>query len=187
MSNFEKAREAMVVSQLQPAGIMSEAVIEAYRAVKREDFLPENLKAVCYLDESLPLADGTKVLEPLLHAIMVDELDIKRGEKVLDIGDSTGYSAAILEHLGATVAKEAVDAPFDAIIINGAVGEIPEDVLNKLTTGGRLAAIVVPKGKAMGKIVVATKESSGAVAKQVFEDATAAYIRGYEPKAEFVF
>jgi len=183
--NFHKAREAMVVSQLQPAGIMDERVIEAYRSVPRETFLPENLKSVCYLDESIALGNGRFLLEPLLHGLMVDELEIQPGETVLNIGDDTGYSAAIVTKLGGNVTDAAES--YDVILINGAVAEIPDFLTAKLNSGGRLACIIVPKVKAMGKIVIVTRETTGTLAKQVFEDATAAYVPGFEPKPEFVF
>lgn len=186
---LEKAREAMVVSQLQPAGITSERVLEAYRTTPRENYLPEGLKAVCYLDESLRLDNGGVMLEPLLHGLMVEELKIQNTDRVLDIGDTTGYSAAILAKLAGTVVPGTQDTAgsFDVILVNGAVAAIPEALMNKLDVGGRLACILVPGGKAMGKIVIATRENSGAVAKQVFEDAVAAYVPGYEPKPGFVF
>ena len=189
MSVFETAREAMVVSQLQPAGITSERVLDAYRTTPREDYLPENLKSVCYLDESLKLGNGQVMLEPLLHGLMVEELKIKATDRVLDVGDTTGYSAAILAKLGGTVVPgtENTEGAFDVIVVNGAVAELPEKLLNKLDAGGRLACILLPSGKGMGKIVVATREASGAIARQVFEDAIAAYIPGYEPKPQFVF
>ncbi len=188
-SNLQKARESMVVSQLQPAGIISEAVLDAYRNVAREDFLPEHLKAVCYVDESLKLDNGQVMLEPMLHGLMVEELKIKSTDRALDIGDTTGYSAAVLAKLAGTVVPgdENTHGAFDIILINGAVAEIPEKLINKLDAGGRLACILIPNGKGVGKIVVATKEPSGAIAKQVFEDAISAYIPGYEPKQEFTF
>ena len=189
VSIYQKARDAMVVSQLQPAGITSEAVLDAYRTVARENYLPEALKPVCYLDESLRLENGQMILEPLLHGLMVEELNITPNDRILDIGDSTGYSAAILAKLGGTVVPgtEETQGSFDVILINGAVAEIPEKLMIKLDAGGRLACILQSRPGAVGKIVVATRENTGAVAKQVFEDAKAAYIPGYEPKAEFVF
>ncbi len=188
-SNLGKAREAMVVSQLQPAGIISEAVLEAYRSVAREDFVPEHLRSVCYLDESLKLDSGQVMLEPLLHGLMVEELDIQRTDRALDVGDTTGYSAAILAKLAGTVVpgSEDTQGSFDVIVVNGAVAEIPEKLMTKLDIGGRLACILIPDGKGVGKVVIATKEASGAIAKQVFEDASAAYIPGYEPKDAFIF
>lgn len=183
--NYQKSREAMVVSQLQPAGITDANVVEAYRTVARENFLPENLKGVCYLDECINLGNGKVLLEPLLHGLMVSELKVQSGETALIIGDETGYSKAILEQLGANV-KNAADH-YDIVLVNGAVAEIPNSLTDRLNSGGRLAAIVVPAGKAIGKIAVVTKENSGALAKQVFEDAVAPYVPGYEPKPGFVF
>ena len=183
-----KARESMVVSQLQPAGITTERVIEAYRTVAREDFLPENLKHVCYLDESIDLGHGGTLLEPLLHGLMVNELDIQGSEFVLDLGDPTGYSKAILTQLGANVSTELSSSHnFDAILINGAVAFIPDPLIAQLKVDGRLACILQPEAGEVGKIVILTKEQGGTLSKQVFEDAKARYVAGFEPVQGFVF
>ena len=183
--SFAKARESMVVSQLQPAGITNERVVEAYRAVERENFIPDNLKSVCYLDECINLGQGKVLLEPMLHGWMVSELNIKAGETALIVGDDTGYSKAILEHLGASVTATA--GSYDIVLVNGAVSEISNSLTDRLNTGGRLACIVVPFGKAIGTVVIVTKEASGALAKQVLKDAAAPYVPGYEPKPGFTF
>lgn len=178
----------MVVSQLQPNGVSDERVLEAYRSVKREDFLPEHLKAVCYLDENIDLGNGVTLLEPMLHALLIEELEIAEGNKVLDLGDVTGYSAAILSKLGGQVVTnfENPGADFDVILLNGAVAVIPDNLVALLATGGRLGTILQPEGK-VGKIAIVTKEESGALAKRLLQDAKVPYLKGFEPKKEFVF
>ena len=108
--NFEKARENMVLSQLQPSGIVSERVMAAYQAVPREMFVPNALRGVSYLDDDIQLGNGRIVIEPLLYALMVQDAGLEPGDKCLDIGGATGYSAAILAHLtGYVVALEQED------------------------------------------------------------------------------
>lgn len=110
LQNFAKAREAMVVSQLQPSGIVSERVMAAYRAVPREMFVPNTLRGVSYLDDDIPLgvgSGGRTLMEPILHALMVQDAGLAEHDKVLDVAGATGYSAAVLAQLaGAVVAVE---------------------------------------------------------------------------------
>ena len=108
--NFEKARENMVLSQLQPSGVVSEAVMAAYQTVPRETFVPNALRGVSYLDDDIQLGNGRILMEPLLYALMIQDAGLKAGDKCLDIGGATGYSAAILAQLtGAVVALEQED------------------------------------------------------------------------------
>lgn len=108
--NFEKARVNMVLSQLQPSGVVSEAVMAAYQSVPREMFVPNALRGVSYLDDDIQLGNGRVLMEPLLHALMVQDARLQHGDKCLDIGGATGYSAAILAQLtGAVVALERED------------------------------------------------------------------------------
>jgi protein-L-isoaspartate(D-aspartate) O-methyltransferase len=58
LQNFEKARENMVLSQLQPSGIVSERVMDAYRVIPREMFVPNALRGVSYLDDDIQLGGG---------------------------------------------------------------------------------------------------------------------------------
>lgn len=183
--SFTTARESMVVSQLQPAGITDERVIEAYRAVERENFVPGNLKAVCYLDECINLGPNKVLLEPMLHGWMISKLNITGGETALIVGDDTGYSEAILKHLGANPQTSANS--YDVVLVNGAVADITNALTDRLNPGGRLACIQLPFGKAIGKIVLITKEASGTLVRQVLQDAAAPYVPGYEPKPGFAF
>lgn len=108
--DFERARENMVLSQLQPSGIVSERVMAAYQSIPREMFVPNALRGVSYLDDDIQLGNGRVVIEPLLYALMVQDAGLEAGDKCLDIGGATGYSAAILALLaGSVVALEQED------------------------------------------------------------------------------
>ena len=108
--NFDRARENMVLSQLQPSGVVSERVMAVYQAVPREMFVPNALRGVSYLDDDIQLGNGRILMEPLLYALMVQDADLKAGDKCLDVGGATGYSAAILAELtGEVVAVEQED------------------------------------------------------------------------------
>lgn len=108
--DFERARENMVLSQLQPSGIVSERVMAAYQAIPREMFVPNALRGVSYLDDDIQIGNGRVVIEPLLYALMVQDAGLEEGDKCLDVGGATGYSAAILALLtGSVVALEQED------------------------------------------------------------------------------
>ncbi len=107
LQNFEKARENMVLSQLQPSGVVSESVMEAYKTIPREMFVPNSLRGVSYLDDDIQLGGGRVLMEPLLHGLMIQDAGLNVGDKCLDIGGGTGYSAAILALLtGSVIALE---------------------------------------------------------------------------------
>lgn len=107
LQNFEKARTNMVLSQLQPSGVVAGDVIEAFQAVPREMFVPNALRGVSYLDDDIALGGGRVLMEPLLFALMVQDAGLTAADRVLDIGGATGYSAAVLAQLaGHVVALE---------------------------------------------------------------------------------
>lgn len=108
-TNFLQARESMVNSQIHTSGVVSDAVLEAYRTVPRELFVPADKKGICYTDEDLRIGDRY-LMEPMIHARMVEAAQIKPTDIILDVGGLTGYSAAILSKLGKTVMALESDA-----------------------------------------------------------------------------
>ena len=68
---------------------------EAMRRVPREEFLPEDLRDDAYVDSPLPIGDGQTISAPHMVVIMVEQLDLKQGQKVLEIGAGSGYHAAV--------------------------------------------------------------------------------------------
>ncbi|PJB72507.1 MAG: protein-L-isoaspartate O-methyltransferase [Alphaproteobacteria bacterium CG_4_9_14_3_um_filter_47_13] len=103
MHNYAQARQNMVDCQLATNGIMAPEVMAAFRTVPRECFLPENKKGTAYSDEDLVLEKGAFFMEPVVHARMVQVAAPERSQSVLNIGDLTGYSSAILSSLVSTV------------------------------------------------------------------------------------
>lgn len=103
MADFNQARQNMVDCQLRTNKITDPSVIEAFETVPREAFVGDRLKSVAYTDEDLQIAGGRCLMEPMVLARLVQELAISANDVVLDIGCGTGYSAAILSHLAATV------------------------------------------------------------------------------------
>jgi protein-L-isoaspartate(D-aspartate) O-methyltransferase len=73
------------------------------RAVPRELFLPENLREFAYEDSPLPIAGEQTISQPYIVAFMAEALLLKGGEKVLEIGAGSGYAAAVLSEIAASV------------------------------------------------------------------------------------
>ncbi len=101
--NFEAARANMVERQLRPNRIHEPRVLEAMGSVPRELFLPPHLRGVAYSDEDIDLGDGRRLIEPLALAKMLQAAQPRPEDAALVIGCDTGYSAAVLAHLAATV------------------------------------------------------------------------------------
>lgn len=100
---FEKARQAMIDSQIHPMGVVSEAVLNAFDTVPREEFVPEEMQGICYCDEDLEIGGGRYLMEPSVFARLLENADLKKDQVTLTIGSGAGYSAAILSLLVSTV------------------------------------------------------------------------------------
>ncbi len=96
-------REAMVDYQVRARGVRSPRVLEAMRQVPREAFVPMDLREFAYEDTALPIAAGQTITQPWIVAMMIEALDLKGGERVLDVGTGSGYAAAVLARIAAEV------------------------------------------------------------------------------------
>ncbi len=103
MKDPTKLRERMVARQIAARGVRSERVLAAMRAVPRERFVPRRQEALAYEDSPLPIGDGQTISQPYIVAYMAEGLDLKGGEKVLEIGTGSGYAAAVLAEMGCEV------------------------------------------------------------------------------------
>lgn len=93
----------MVNDQLVPRGITDESVLEAMLKVPRHKFVPEGHIHNAYYDCPLPIGMGQTISQPYIVAFMTELLNIKEGDKVLEIGTGSGYQAAILAEIGCEV------------------------------------------------------------------------------------
>jgi protein-L-isoaspartate(D-aspartate) O-methyltransferase len=109
MTDYAAARLNMIESQVRPNGITDRRIIAAMEQIAREDFVPENRKAIAYVDEDVPLspADSAKgprsLIEVMAFARMLQQAMVKPTDKVLVVGAATGYGAAVLSMLGSHV------------------------------------------------------------------------------------
>ncbi len=89
--------------QLRERGITDERVLAAFAAVPREDFVPEDMRAQACDDTALPIGYGQTISQPYIVAFMTQALRLRASDRVLEIGTGSGYQAAILSRLAATV------------------------------------------------------------------------------------
>jgi protein-L-isoaspartate(D-aspartate) O-methyltransferase len=102
-AEFARARERMVMEHLVPEGINDERVLAALRRVPRHRFVPDSLQQNAYEDRPLPIGHGQTISQPFIVAFMSQNLMLKPGDKVLEVGTGSGYQAAVLAELGARV------------------------------------------------------------------------------------
>jgi protein-L-isoaspartate(D-aspartate) O-methyltransferase len=220
-TDFSLAREHMVLSQLQPSGVITPAVLDAFLATPRELFVPADRSEFCYADGNLTLDGGRTLLEPMVLAKMVEVANVRGHETVLCLGGVTGYGAAIVSKLAQTVVdlecddrfggiqRAAVEelglgnimrvigdfnvgapakGPYDVILIEGAMVNMPSKLLEQLKPGGRLLGIQVPERARMGAAVIFEKGTNGEppTSRPLF-DAWVPYLPGCGPVVRFAF
>jgi protein-L-isoaspartate(D-aspartate) O-methyltransferase len=102
-ADFAVMREQMVHSQIEDRGITNAAVLTALRKVPRHEFVPASQQARAYEDHPLPIGLGQTISQPYIVALMSELAQVKRGDRVLEVGTGSGYQAAVLAELGAEV------------------------------------------------------------------------------------
>lgn len=125
MTDYTERRTMMVDTQIRPSDVTKFPIIDAMLSVPREAFVPRNLREAAYVGENIDLGGGRVILEPRTLAKMLDALEIRGDELVLDIGSALGYSAAIMARMAEAVVavEENADMLTDAgglLVENGA-------------------------------------------------------------------
>lgn len=182
--DFAAAREAMVEGQLRPQGVTDRGVLDAMRTVARENFLPSHTKPLAYVDRAVAVSDGRFLAAPTVLGQLLTEMMPQPGQRALVVGAGTGYSAAILKEIGLDVvaiesdanliaaageqgvnvnsgpldAGSANGAPYDQILIDGAVEYLPDAIIEQLADGGRLGAALIERG--ITRLIVGRKAGS---------------------------
>jgi protein-L-isoaspartate(D-aspartate) O-methyltransferase len=96
---FVESRKELVKRLKYEGRIKSQVVEKAFIETPREVFIPDNIKRYAYLDTPLEIGQGQTISAPHMVAIMVEALDLKKGQKVLEIGAGSGYHAAIVANI----------------------------------------------------------------------------------------
>ncbi len=92
-------RNQMVERQIKARGISTPKVLNAFRKVERHKFVLSGYISSAYSDSPLPIDEGQTISQPYIVAFMTEALNLKRTDKVLEIGTGSGYQAAILAEL----------------------------------------------------------------------------------------
>jgi protein-L-isoaspartate(D-aspartate) O-methyltransferase len=208
--DFAAARRAMIENQLRPVGVSDSLVLEAMGTVAREQFVPEDSRPLAYVDRSLPIGGGRYLAAPAVLGQLLTQIAPTPGERALVVGAGSGYSAAVLaaigcevaalerspelaaraRELGITVAEGRLDAghqagaPYDLILIDGAVEFIPDAIVEQLADGGRLGAALAEDG--ITRLIVGQKVA-GAFGYLSIADAGVAPLPGFTRPRGFRF
>lgn len=215
--NFEQARFNMIEQQLRPGKVLDEDVLDLLFMVKREEFVPPTHRRLAFADTQIPLGGGACMCAPIVEALALQALGMKKHENILEVGTGSGYMAALLgahaDHvwsveidpplaeaarenlrrtgasnvsveLGNGLAGLAAHAPYDAIMVSGAVPKVPQVLLDQLKPGGRLFAFEGEAPAMQGAVY--TRSGDGLRRVAVFETVVAS-LRDAEPAASFAF
>jgi protein-L-isoaspartate(D-aspartate) O-methyltransferase len=98
-ADFQSMKKEMVETQIRARGIKDEAVLNAMLKVDRHKFVPEDVRHLAYADRPLAIGEGQTISQPYIVALMTELLELKRGDRVLEVGTGSGYQAAILAEL----------------------------------------------------------------------------------------
>lgn len=91
--------EALIASLKDSGAITTAAVEDAFRAIDRARFMPEELKPDAYEDTALPIGEGQTISQPTVVAFCLEWLRVRPGDCVLDVGSGSGWTTALLAHL----------------------------------------------------------------------------------------
>ncbi len=110
--DLNQARFNMIEQQIRPWEVLDPQVLELLAVVRREDFVPLAHQALAFVDMEIPTGPqpGQVMLAPRVQARLVQDLAVKKTDKVLEIGTGTGYTAALLAHQAAQVLSLEIDA-----------------------------------------------------------------------------
>jgi protein-L-isoaspartate(D-aspartate) O-methyltransferase len=146
----EQARFNMIEQQIRPWDVLDPAVLTLLGVIKREDFVPAAYRAMAFMDTEVPLPGGQQMLAPRVEARLLQELNVRRHERVLEIGAGSGFMAALLSHKARQVvtleivpelARLAADNLRRAAVAN--VSVVEGDGSKKLPTAGPFDVILL--------------------------------------------
>ena len=188
-ADFANMRRAMIDSQLRTSGVSDVWVLGAMGDLAREDFVPDGLREVAYMDRSIVLPDGTTLNPPVATAQMLQAAEITPADDVLLIGAADSYTAALLsERAGKVTAAASAEglpaAAYSVIFIDGAIEQLPGGLVAAAREGGRIVTGQLDRGVTSLALGIVR---SGKVALRHFADSEIAPLAAFARKPEFVF
>jgi protein-L-isoaspartate(D-aspartate) O-methyltransferase len=99
MSSFDEQRNILVERLVAEGIIKSPDVIRSMKMVRREEFVPDNMRSYAYVDTPLPIGNNQTISAPHMCAIMNEALKLEVGHKVLEVGAGSGYHAALVAEI----------------------------------------------------------------------------------------
>jgi protein-L-isoaspartate(D-aspartate) O-methyltransferase len=96
--NLEQARSNMVEQQIRTWEVLDQDVLDLLYLVPREDFVPQQYRSLAFSDMEIPIGEGEKMWQPKMEARVVQELALKKTDRVLEVGTGSGYLTALLAH-----------------------------------------------------------------------------------------
>lgn len=112
--NFDVARSNMIEQQIRTWDVLDERVLDLLRRVPREDFVPAPYRNLAFVDMAIPLAHGQAMMPPKMEARLVQALQIRPTDKVLEVGTGSGYVTALLATLAQHVYSVEIDPELSA-------------------------------------------------------------------------
>ena len=108
--NFEQARFNMVEQQIRTWEVLDQDVLDLLYMVPREDFVPPAYRSLAFTDMEIPIGASERMMAPKMEARIVQELGVKKSDRVLEVGTGSGYLTALLAHRAAHVLSVEIDA-----------------------------------------------------------------------------
>jgi protein-L-isoaspartate(D-aspartate) O-methyltransferase len=200
----------MVENQLRPQGVTDAAVLRAMGSIAREKFLPSHTRPLAYVDRAVAMGDGRFLAAPAVLGQLLTQMFPEVGDRALVVGAGSGYSAAVLgamglpvtalessaelaaaaRKLGVKVVEGPLEAgweksaPYDQILVDGAIEYIPDAIVAQLADGGRLGTALLDRGVA--RLIVGRK-SGEAFGYLSVGDSAAPALPGFTKPRIFTF
>ncbi len=148
MQNMEQARFNMIEQQIRPWDVLDMRILDLLHRVRREHFVPENKMAMAFMDMEIPLGHAASMWPPKLEARVLQELHLKRSDRVLEVGTGSGYLTALLAALSGHVTSVEIEPELSAMAQTRLHGYHCENVTLEIGDasrgwGGKYDAIVL--------------------------------------------
>lgn len=216
--NINFAQSNMIKQQLRTGNVLNNSVLNLYQALPRDSFVPRTYKQFAYSDYQIPLGHQQKMLTPLEEATILQALDLKGTETVLEIGTGCGYMTALLAQCAQHVvsvdyyrditeqAQKNLDkfninnvsletgdahrgwmenAPYDVIIITGAIPKLDDVFKLQIMRTGKIFAIIGQDSAMRGSLFTLDEQEQWI--EKILFNTTVAPLIDPSPHTEFQF